>query len=73
MRCSYCGAMGHTSKLCLHSYSGSAARANLRCTYCGGTDHEIQACPKTYSGSAARAWHPDSVADHFVTDRWLRG
>jgi hypothetical protein len=41
----------------------------MRCTYCGGTDHEIAACPKTWSGNAARAWHPNSVADHFVRDK----
>lgn len=69
MRCSYCGSERHTEALCPHTYAGSPARMHLRCTYCGGRDHDIKACPKTWGGSAARAWHPDSVADHFVKDR----
>lgn len=69
MRCTYCGSGLHTIALCPHTWGGSAARNRLRCTYCGGTDHDIKACPKTYSGSAARAWHPDTVADHFIKDR----
>lgn len=69
MYCTYCGSHRHTEELCPKTHSGSAACTHLRCTYCGGRDHDINACPKTYGGSAARAWHPDTVADHFVVDR----
>lgn len=69
MRCSYCGSTSHTIALCPKTHAGSSARTHLRCTYCGGRDHDIKACPKTWGGSAARAWHPESVADHFILDR----
>ena len=41
----------------------------MRCSYCGSKEHNVEACPKTWGGNAARAWHPESVADHFVEDR----
>lgn len=63
VRRAYCGSGGHTAVLCPKTHGGSAAR--LRCTYCGARDNDIAACPKTWNG---RAWHPDSVADHFVDD-----
>lgn len=69
MRCTYCRRPGHTESLCPKTHAGSVARQHLRCSYCGGRDHDVQACPKTHAGSAARAWHPDSVADHFIKDR----
>lgn len=68
MRCGYCGSYEHTIKLCPRTYAGSVARMHLRCTYCGGRDHDVQACPKTHDGNAARAFHPETVADHFVRD-----
>lgn len=69
MRCTYCGSGAHSYANCPKTWGGSARRARMRCTYCGERDHDVKGCPKTYSGSAARAWHPDSVADHFVKDR----
>lgn len=69
MRCSYCGSGGHTYANCPKTSGGSVRHAQMRCTYCGGRDHEIEACPKTWGGSAARAWHPETVADHFVKDK----
>ena len=69
MRCAYCGSNGHTIALCPKISAGSAARNRLRCTYCGGRDHDVAACPKTWNGNPARAWHPESVADHFIEDR----
>lgn len=41
----------------------------MHCSYCGARDHDINACPKTFSGNAARAWHPHTVADHFIKNR----
>ncbi len=69
MRCSYCGSPLHTVAHCPKTWSGSVARRQLCCTYCGAHDHAVAACPKTWSGNAARAWHPDTVADHFVKDK----
>jgi hypothetical protein len=69
MRCSYCGSLSHTKANCPYTLSGSVRRTRIRCTYCGARDHEIAACPKTWDGNAARAWHPNTVADHFVLDK----
>lgn len=69
MRCTYCGRPGHTEANCPKTHAGSVARQHLHCTYCGGKEHAVKACPKTWGGDAARAWHPDSVADHFIEDR----
>lgn len=69
MRCTYCGSERHTYRNCPKTWGGSALHARMRCSYCGAGSHEIEACPKTWGGNAARAWHPDSVADHFVKDK----
>lgn len=69
MRCAYCGSHAHTLRNCPKTWGGSVRHLQLRCVYCGERDHEIEACPKIYSRSAARAWHPGSVADHFIKDR----
>ena len=69
MRCTYCGSNRHTYALCPKTHGGSVARLHLRCFYCGSRDHDDKACPKTYDGNAARAWHPETVADHFILDR----
>ena len=68
MRCTYCGSSRHTIELCPKTHNGSVARNRLRCTYCGARDHDVDGCPKTHAGNAARAWHPASVADHFILD-----
>lgn len=68
MRCTYCGSAAHTVVNCPKTSAGSVSRALLHCTYCGARDHDVCACPKTWSGGAARAWHPESVADHFVEE-----
>lgn len=68
MRCAYCGSQLHTVTNCPRTWGGSARRQKMRCAYCGSHEHEVKACPKTFSGSAARAWHPETVADHFILD-----
>ena len=69
MRCGYCGSSRHTLANCPKTWGGQANRNAMRCSYCGSREHNVEACPKTWSGNAARAWHPESVANHFVKDR----
>jgi len=69
MYCTYCRSHEHTIKNCPKTWGGSTNRQHMYCTYCASREHNIEACPKTYAGNAARAWHPDTVADHYIKDR----
>jgi hypothetical protein len=69
MYCTFCGRKTHTITNCPSTASGQSNRLHMRCAYCGARDHNIEACPKTWHGSAVRAWHPETVADHFIKDR----
>lgn len=73
MYCGFCGKNTHTIVNCPKTAGGSINRSRMYCVFCGLKDHNVEACPKTFSGNAARAWHPESVADHFIKDQKQKG